>query len=1018
MTRASRPPPWLRRSDVFAALAKKELEERGELSPKKQGKSEQQRYAERYRHDLVGFCKRVLGMEPWRYTPLPDCPPEMKKVLGDAGQLEVLEAIQDSVNRQLAGEEDVPYIFLVEAPHGVGKCVAKDDEITLADGEKVAASELVGKHFKLLTLLDGKPTEVEAFAYWNAVETVYEITTETGKRLTRNAEHPLWAATAHFAAGTHPKITATGFRPTGELKVGDVIAAAEELPAFGHSALSPEAIKLLAYLIGDGGYTQDGVIFLQQEGAVLEEFKACAKALGCVWTRRNAYDYRFTGFTGKKGGNPLINLLRQHDLMGKHSREKRIPRAVYQFSSSQLALFLSRLFSTDGWAAVSRSDAGKNGKRQPQREVGFCSASQGLVEDVAYLLQKLGIHARTWKKPKTNAWVLSIKEAAEQVKFADRVGIFGKEEALDGVVALARPLAEHRAAAAARRKDQRPWNLTNAHLGTRWERIVAIQEHFHEQTVAISVPVHHTFLTQFYEHNTYGIEAPVAAWFYRCFTPSVTQTTANSITQVRDNLWKNIRQHGDAARAKGRNILPGLYPKGMRAELSADHFAMGFVTSDAGNTGTERAQGQHNEFHLWIFDEAEGIEEFMFSAVKRQLTGNTVRLWLMIANPKTATSEFQEMKLNPLAKVFHMSLLSFPNVVKGTGEVPNGTSRSTFNEWIEDQRTFGCEVVEAHDETKYTFEVPWPVKKSGGGEHLPGTIFAPKRGMLYSALGIPPSGGGGDTFISAGRIDACLGRDVTPRPQYRPYVQGEDNPEWNRDPLLTLHADPATGKARVPIWSVQLGVDCARYGDDAGTIYSLFKRVLRFEAAIQGALELDEITRTDRYVRACEKVLRRAAAAGATKASIRIDGSGGYGSGIVDGLRKLEELEDLFPDGYEVHEVLFNTVERIDASKYADLVTEMYAAADDVLSHVRIDRPSLPPLLKRDLTERKFKYVTKGDQDVAKLEKKSDFKNRNKGQSPDDGDGAVLALAPERLFAAKTAKPRRPRKRGWATWTG
>ena len=121
MTRTSRPPPWVRRADVFAAIAKKQLQETGELTPRKPGKSEQQRWTERYRHDLIGFCKRVLGMEPWSYTPLPDAPPEMTKVLGDAGQLEVLEAIQDSVNRQLAGEEDVPYIFLVEAPHGVGK---------------------------------------------------------------------------------------------------------------------------------------------------------------------------------------------------------------------------------------------------------------------------------------------------------------------------------------------------------------------------------------------------------------------------------------------------------------------------------------------------------------------------------------------------------------------------------------------------------------------------------------------------------------------------------------------------------------------------------------------------------------------------------------------------------------------------------------------------------------------------------------------------------------------------------
>ncbi|SEI67332.1 hypothetical protein SAMN04488058_101306 [Deinococcus reticulitermitis] len=459
------------------------------------------------------------------------------------------------------------------------------------------------------------------------------------------------------------------------------------------------------------------------------------------------------------------------------------------------------------------------------------------------------------------------------------------------------------------------------------------------------------------------------AWFYRCFQPSVVQSTANSIQQVRDTLWKDLRTHVTNARQRRRQVMPGLLPRDMRAEQAANHFAMGFTTNDSGGTGTERAQGQHNDFHLWVFEEAEGIPEFMYDAVKRQFTGNTVRLWLLIANPKTSSSTFQEMKLHPMARVFRLSLLHFPNVWNGTSEVPGGTDRNTFNAWIEDQRTFGCEVVPEHDETRHTFEVPWPVPKAGGGFHPPGTVFAPKRGFLYGALGIPPSGGGGDTFISAGRFDACLTREV--------------------------EASPA-GRA-----SGQIGVDCSRFGDDAGTVYSLAQRTLRFEEAIQGAQELDEISRTDRYVQAVAKAAWRLAAQGVTRLSVRVDA--GYGGGIVDALRKRTELTDLFPDGYVVHEVAFGSTPT-DPDQYADLVTEMYALADEVLSAIRIEHP--PLLLKRDLTERKYGYVTKGDRDVRKLEKKDSFKKRTKGQSPDDGDGAVLALAPERLFGVPLRQDR------------
>ena len=509
----------------------------------------------------------------------------------------------------------------------------------------------------------------------------------------------------------------------------------------------------------------------------------------------------------------------------------------------------------------------------------------------------------------------------------------------------------------------RPWRGVNGYPG-QYEILEAIQGSVARQLSGEEdVPYIFVVPAPHGVGKTYGIEAPVAVWFYRCFAPSVTLSTAPTDYQVSRLLWKDIRTHVTNARTRGRTVMPGLLPKANLAEQSAAHFAIGMTTNDSGGQGTERAQGQHNDYQLVIFDEGEGVPDFMYDGVKRQLTGNKVRLWLILANPKTDNSTFQAMKAHPLALVFPLSLLGFPNVWNGTDEVPGGTKRATFNEWIEDHRTFGCDVLPDHDETRHTFSVPWPVPKAGGGAHPPGTIFAPKRGFLYGALGIAPSGGLGDTLISGGRYDAALQRHVEP--------------------------DDAS------VQRAQLGVDCGRYGDDAGTVYSLHARNLRFEAAIQGGMDESALTRTDEYVQAVRGSLQRLHAAGATAVTIRVDGSGGYGGGIVDALRKAEDIRALFPGGYVVHEVQFGASPS-DDEQYRDLVTEMYALADEVLSAVRIDRPGM--LLRRDLTDRKFTYVTVRDRDVKKLEKKSDFKKRHKGQSPDDGDGAVLALAPERLF--------------------
>ncbi|GAA3995296.1 hypothetical protein GCM10022631_01850 [Deinococcus rubellus] len=506
-----------------------------------------------------------------------------------------------------------------------------------------------------------------------------------------------------------------------------------------------------------------------------------------------------------------------------------------------------------------------------------------------------------------------------------------------------------------------PWRGVNGYQGQR-DILEDIQDSVNRQ-LAGDTEAPYIFVVEAAHSigKTYGIEAPVATWFYRCFAPSVIITTAPTDFQVTRLLWKDIRTHVQNARNRGRDVMPGLLPKKNLAERNGAHFALGMTTSDAGGKGSERAQGQHNEYQLVVFDEAEGVPDFMYDGVSRQFTGNTVRIWLLLANPKTDNSTFQGMKEHPRARVYRLSHLGFPNVWDGTNEVPGGMHRSTFNDWIEDHKRFGCDVVGEMDESAYTFTLPWDVPGSGDHVHQAGTIFRPKRGFLYGALGIPPSGSMGDTVIGGGRIDAALKRQVE-----------DDTPDI-----------------------LQVGIDCGRYGDDSGMLYSLQARRLRYEMAIQGGQEADTFTRTDRYVQEALKVLRAGHQRGARRASVRVDGSGGYGGGILDGLRKQVDLQALFLEGFEVHEVQFGS-KPSDQTEYADAVTEMYFQTDEVLSVTRIEVSGVA--LRRDLTDRRYGYVNIGDREVKKLEQKKVFKKRHKGQSPDDGDAAVLACAPERLF--------------------
>lgn len=51
---------------------------------------------------------------------------------------------------------------------------------------------------------------------------------------------------------------------------------------------------------------------------------------------------------GHKGGNPVINLAREHGMDGQEAANKVVPPVVFQLPTRQVALFLSRLIDTDG----------------------------------------------------------------------------------------------------------------------------------------------------------------------------------------------------------------------------------------------------------------------------------------------------------------------------------------------------------------------------------------------------------------------------------------------------------------------------------------------------------------------------------------------------------------------------------------------------------------------------------------------------------------------------------------------
>ena len=436
--------------------------------------------------------------------------------------------------------------------------------------------------------------------------------------------------------------------------------------------------------------------------------------------------------------------------------------------------------------------------------------------------------------------------------------------------------------------------------------------------------------------------AGIVCHFFDSFNPSITYAFAPTYPQINDLLFKYIREH------RRDNNLPGRLLERPELKDTHNHYAKGKATQ---GSQTEAVQGQHERYMLFVIDEAEGVEEYVFDAIESMASGGEIVVVIALANPRTRTSGFYKLSERSFVKSIRMSCLNHPNVKTGLDVVSNAVRRDYVATMLEKH----CEEVDAHEHDRHTFEVEW----------RPGKIYLPNTEFLFRVMGIPPASTSSDTFAPVGRYEAAETREQ--------YVYKSEKDEDGKEVGL-----PDTA---------YIGIDAARYGDDAGTIY------LRIGDNVSREQRIARSDGWEYYQRTRELCYNLPETV--TKVEIRVDGGGGYGSTVIDNIRRETELIGKF-DEFDVYEVMFNSATVYEPDQYSDLVTEMYYHAGEALHVLSIKHA--PNTLKADLTERSYRYVKKQGRDVQRLVSKEEFRTKHK-RSPDDGDGFVLAVAPSYLFS-------------------
>ena len=254
--------------------------------------------------------------------------------------------------------------------------------------------------------------------------------------------------------------------------------------------------------------------------------------------------YESVRWTGK---NPVTGWLDNLELWGLDAHAKHIPAVIFTLPKQQLALFLSRLFATDGWASVLRSG---------QVQLGYATVSEKLARQVQHLLLRFGIIAALkqrqvkYQGTRRPAWQLDITDAIAIQTFIADIGIFGKEAAIRSVTKAISHKKYHSNRDLIPKaiwqelniaKGEEPWTrlasragftgTSNIHVGTRalsrprlaalanalnhiplrqlatsdiyWDEIVAIETAGDKQVYDLTIPNTHNFVANdICVHNT------------------------------------------------------------------------------------------------------------------------------------------------------------------------------------------------------------------------------------------------------------------------------------------------------------------------------------------------------------------------------------------------------------------------------------------------------------------------------------------------------------------------------------
>jgi phage terminase large subunit len=426
-----------------------------------------------------------------------------------------------------------------------------------------------------------------------------------------------------------------------------------------------------------------------------------------------------------------------------------------------------------------------------------------------------------------------------------------------------------------------------------------------------------------------------ALWFVCCFEGAKVIMTAPTARQVREILWNELRNVCNGA-ARPLGASPAKTPAGgMRFKDGRQ--IIGFSVTD---TKSENMAGTSGATLMYVIDEASGFSNTIFDAIEGNLGGSKFGRLLAISNP-TQPSGFFFDAFHRSAATWKKFALSSEEASKYADEFPGLMRPETIQRKEKDAGR----------------DSPWFRIRILG--QFPSSA-------VNSVVSLAQLDAAKERFLAEAFRRLCAQKMADPTTDGTGRVVGLSNEEVAR--LF----GPSDG-------ALEVGVDVARFGDDSTVICPRRGRYLLPYETRSGADSIE-------VAGAILAVVRMHRQGGEPRARVKIDGTGGWGSGVVDTLRKVEP----YRSEIEVIEINVST-KADDEEHFPNMRSQLWFGFPEWLK----DGGAIFPMageedgkLESELLTPTYKFDPRGRKVV---EPKDDTKKRL-NRSPDRADAGCLAV--------------------------